>query len=590
MRKINFLLTLLVLFVAAPFARAEKTTISPYSESFEGLTPLTDHAFAPEYWSHIVDAYEEEDEYSYTSETYYMTYYSRETGGVDDGTYIEAGSQTIYGSGYYSKTANDPLVTPALSGDVSMYLKLTKTTGTVTFFTCTRNADGSFSKGDAYTVTDMPTLSTEEWTQVTIPAVAEGTYLGIRLNYACIDEFAAESISYGGTKSLKVTKITNKTGDYVDLSPEGTATITFEVTIQNTGDENLKPGDEGYSLSISDYSADYTLIGEPTAIDQALAPGETYTLTISATGTFDITDVIRHRFDVVENIGGAVTYGGWVEIIPYGTNFQVSIGDNSSVATSGTVVDFGMIGADSSKTFRLRNNGDGKGSVPATITSITAPAGYSFKVTDKDDDTIEYSEFPITIPAHSELKLTVTASAANPGTWSGNVAIDVDTYETFNLAVISIVTDPTKWFVTFEDQKFPAGSYTTSDNWSIGDYNIGDNKYLAKNSTYSELTRFVSPKLSVAEGETLTFQASQNTYSTYSTNVVNVYYSADRKNWTLLRSISNKAENEADKILVEKESDYPYPAKLKTFVLEGVPAGEGYIAFESGYACIDNIY
>ena len=95
MRKINFLLTLLVLFVAAPFARAEKTTISPYSESFEGLTPSSDHAFAPEFWSHIVDPYVEVD-YEYgTSETY-MKYYSRETGGVDGGTYIEADSQINY--------------------------------------------------------------------------------------------------------------------------------------------------------------------------------------------------------------------------------------------------------------------------------------------------------------------------------------------------------------------------------------------------------------------------------------------------------------------------------------------------------------
>ncbi|MGM9833536.1 MAG: carboxypeptidase regulatory-like domain-containing protein [Candidatus Limisoma sp.] len=590
MRKINFLLTLLVLLVAAPFARAEKTTISPYSESFEGLDPLTDHAFAPEYWSHIVDEYVDDyDEYS-TGETYYMNYYSRETGGVGDGTYIEAGSQTIYGSGYYSKTANDLLVTPALSGDVTMYLKLAQTTGTVTFFTCTRNSDGSFSRGSEYTVTNMPTLTTDAWTQVNIPAVAEGTYLGIRLDYACIDEFTAASISYGGTKSLKITKITKlNTNSYIDLTPEGTATFSFEVTVQNTGDENLNPGDEGYSLSIKDYTAG-TLIGEPTAIDQALAPGETYTLTVSATGTFDITETIYHRFDVIENIGGANSNGGWYDINPYGPNFQVSIGDNSSIATSGTTIDFGMIDADSSNSFRLRNNGDGKGSAPAIITSITVPEGFSFKVTEKEDETVEYTEFPITIPAHGELKLTVTASAANAGTWSGNVAIDVDTYETFNLAVVSIVTDPTKWLVTFEDQKYPAGSYTTSDNWSIGEYNVGGNKYLAKNSTYSVLTRFVSPKLSVAEGETLTFQANQNTYSTYSTNIVNVYYSADRKNWTLLRTISNKAENEADKILVEKESEYPYPAKLKTFILEGVPAGEGYIAFESGYACIDNIY
>ena len=585
MRKINFLLTLLVLFVAAPFARAEKTTVSPYSESFNGLTPSSDHAFAPEFWSHIVDPYVEVD-YEYgTSETY-MPYYSRETGGVDGGTYIAAGSQTIYGSGYDSKTAYDLLVTPALSGNVSMYLKLTKASGSVKFYTCTRNSDGSFKKGDEYTVTDMPTLSAEEWTQVTIPAVAEGTYLGIRLDNASIDEFTAASISYGGTKALKITKVVNKSGDNIDLTPEGTATITFDVTIQNIGDETLNPGDEGYSISIKDFTAG-ELFGEPTAIDQALAAGETYNMTVSATGSFQITESIRHLFHVGENISGAFSYAAWFDIYPYLPNFQVSIEDKAEVLADGTVVDFGMIGAESSKSFRLRNN---TGGAPATITSITAPKGYSFKVTAKDDDTVEYTEFPITIPAHKELKLTVTASAAAAGTWSGNVAIDVDTYETFNLAVVSIVTDPTKWFVNFEDEKYPVGSYTTNaSSWSMGDYKVGGNKYVAKNGSV-DLSRFVSPKLTVAEGETLTFQASQNSYSTSSTNVVNIYYSTDRKNWTLLRTLSIKATDEADKILVEKESEYPYPAKLKTFILEGVPAGEGYIAFESGYASIDNIY
>ena len=187
------------------------------------------------------------------------------------------------------------------------------------------------------------------------------------------------------------------------------------------------------------------------------------------------------------------------------------------------------------------------GGAPATITSITAPEGFSFKVTAKNDDTVEYTEFPITIPAHSELKLTVTASAAAAGTWSGNVAIDVDTYKTFNLAVVSIVTDPTKWFVDFEDGKYPVGSYTTNaSSWSMGDYKVGGNKYVAKNGSSSDPTRFVSPKLSVAKGETLTFQASQNSYNVYSTNVVNIYYSTDRKNWTLLRTLSSKATDEAD--------------------------------------------
>ena len=72
----------------------------------------------------------------------------------------------------------DMIVTPAITGDASIYVKQSAAEGSVSFYTCTVASNGTVTKGDKYEVT-VPALSTDAWTKVELPNVAAGTRLGI---------------------------------------------------------------------------------------------------------------------------------------------------------------------------------------------------------------------------------------------------------------------------------------------------------------------------------------------------------------------------------------------------------------------------
>ena len=64
-----------------------------------------------------------------------------------------------------------------------------------------------------------------------------------------------------------------------------------------------------------------------------------------------------------------------------------------------------------------------------------------------------------------------------------------------------------------------------------------------------------------------------------------VYYSTDRRNWTLAKNISSTEMSSTRAV------SYTYTfGELSTFVIDNIPAGDYYIGFAAGYSCIDNIY
>lgn len=580
MKKFNLLLTVLALAFVIPKASADVTqVIDNYVETFDEVTANSStHEISTPYWGHIVESAKFEDEYGWGSYDDYVSYYVDSEGGYDNSPFLRALSQTV---GYPTAKVNDLIVTPAVSGTVTMQLTRTSSyDGGVQIFYCTRNDDGSFTKGDAYPV-EIPELTKDVWTPLTIENVPEGTYLGIRLDYSGIDQFTATKATITLKKQLEITSVENLTpisysSECVDAGPDGNATITLKATITNTGDLPFEVGDEGYSFCVYDYTAKKAY--PAVAATETLAPGAGMDVTVTA--TVPVTEKFRHRWDVMENYGGTSKYCVWLELYPYTPVFQLSEGTAAAVIEEGALFDFGMQNADCVKSFRLRNN---SGGAPCAINSISVPEGFSFVVRDKEDATITYN-LPCTIPAHSEYQLDVTMLASAPGVKEGTMTITTNESDVLNVTLKGTILDPTKWYVDFEDQKFPDGSYLTTptSHWSISSYNVGGNKYLAKHSTSSTLTKMISPKLRVEDGEALTFQVSVNGATTLT--YLNVYYSTDRKNWTQVKTLTN---GDFD---TSKESAYPYPYKLKTFTVESIPAGEYYIAFESGYANIDNIY
>ena len=571
MRKIYFLLSMMVLALGIPLAAQEQ--VKDYVEEFEGLN-VSNHGFAPKGWGHIVDYYS-----SYYDDDQYVEYSNPETGGaVDGGSYLSIGSQQL-GSGWSSETVKDMLVTPAVSGNVSLYVKKERTSGSIAFYTCTKSGN-SFTAGAAYEA-EIPELSETEWVQVTLPAVPEGTYLGIRGEYVGIDKFSAENATIVLKRELKISKVTMVTGDNVDANEDGNATVTFEVTLSNTGEVDFNPSDEGYSVSIVNFSNSNEVMST-LPLTFSLAAGAT-SEPFNVSATIAVTEQYRPRYDIMENISGSTAFGGWVQFYPYESDFFLSYEDHADVLESGTEVQFGLTQQPVTKGFRLRNN---SGGAPARLSSITVPEGFTYKVTDYSG--AEVTALPATIPAHEEFALEVTMLADVPGSKNGNMVIKADGYDDFIYPLTGQVVDLSKFYVNFEDNKFPAGSYLESDSWKVSNYpstvDMEANSYCAENGN-TDPTKFVTPKLRVAEGETMVFSAAQRS----SSSIINVYYSPDREEWTLVRSLSADAENDADKFTDEKLGSSYDEYAFKQFTIDNIPAGDWYMAFESGYARLDDI-
>ena len=561
------------------FSMARADVVSPYTYNFEGLsTSSTD--FAPAGWGHVVEGYDGYGDF------YYVDYRLKESGGYgDNGAYLYIGSQTIGDGSWDQGTVADMLVTPPITGDASIYVKKNKSSGTITFYTCSYNASTKkYSKGSKYDVT-VPELSETEWTKVDIPGVAADTRIGICGDDVSIDEFAAASAVIELRKKLNVSLVKLMSGATADADADGNITLKMNVKVKNNGDVAFNPGDENYSLSImrknTGSAADTEVYTQPIAV--ALQPGETSDF-IELNAVIPVTESARSRFDVRENITGSSSYGGWVDIYAYKPDFSVTT-TSFDVISNGTLQDFGISQSSVDKEYNIRNT---KGAAPLTINSITVPEGFTYSI--KDEDVAETLTTPFVVRAHEKLLLTVTMDASVLGSRSGDIVVTpADGQGTaITLPVSGTIVDPSKLYVTFADGKFPAGTYVEGNSWTVDKYTNGDGNYSAVNSSITPMTKFVLPKIHLGEGETLTFTAAKRSDN----SKLNVYYSADRVNWTLAQAISADASADADKFATDKYSGSSYTYidifKYKSFT-PAIPAGDWYVAFEAGYSRVGSI-
>ena len=384
---------------------------------------------------------------------------------------------------------------------------------------------------------------------------------------------------------MNVSLVKLMSGATADADADGNITLKMNVKVKNNGDVAFNPGDENYSLSImrknTGSAADTEVYTQPIAV--ALQPGETSDF-IELNAVIPVTESARSRFDVRENITGSSSYGGWVDIYAYKPDFSVTT-TSFDVISNGTLQDFGISQSSVDKEYNIRNT---KGAAPLTINSITVPEGFTYSI--KDEDVAETLTTPFVVRAHEKLLLTVTMDASVLGSRSGDIVVTpADGQGTaITLPVSGTIVDPSKLYVTFADGKFPAGTYVEGNSWTVDKYTNGDGNYSAVNSSITPMTKFVLPKIHLGEGETLTFTAAKRSDN----SKLNVYYSADRVNWTLAQAISADASADADKFATDKYSGSSYTYidifKYKSFT-PAIPAGDWYVAFEAGYSRVGSI-
>ena len=537
-------------------------TVSPYTENFDGLD-TSKHDFAPLGWVHIVDSYSD------WSDEYFVDYKNEQSGGQDGGAFLSADTQSL-GSYEGFEDVNDLLVTPPVSGDVSMYLKLGSLSGNVKMFSCTES-DGNLVVGEELAVDGLDQLSTDSWNQITLPRRAAGTRIAIRLEKACIDLFTAESAEIVLKPSLQIDKVTLVSESEPAADADGKFKVAFDVMITNNGQVDLNPGDENYSLSIIDM--DKTQVFVTQNINVALAVGESTEAPLRIETEVDINqNSNRDRYDIQENLGETSVYGAWIEPIPYVGILEVRDGDKQTIE-AGTVFDFGIVkDMPSTLSFNLRNIG-GKS---VSITEIDAPEGYSFSL-----------PVPIVIEAGESKMVDVTLGSENPGAKAGKIVFVNDGTTTPEISVVGTVLASDTFYEDFEDEL--ASDFICASNWERTKYPeelaTSVSKHWLANSNATDKTMLITPKLSVADGESFSFRAAKRSaYGCF----LNVYYSADRINWTEVKRITPDGVD-SDRFSNEQPSYSSYNYCFSTFTVDNIPAGEWYIAFESGYALLDDI-
>lgn len=561
----NFYCSLALIAASTLWAgQARADIVQNYTMDFNKSISTTAHDFkVGSGWGHIVEKYTTTDYW----QDYYVSYSYSSTDGRNGSGAIKVGSQTIGDDYSYDVgPVNDLLVTPAITGKASIWVKKSSSGSSSIKFYAVTLENGKYKKGDQITV-DVPKLSTD-WVQINLPE-QNNQYIGIRAENLYIDDFAADKADIVLQKSLLVSKVSYNGKSKVDCDAEGNFPISYEVSVTNNGDVDLTEGTEGYSLSVRNYSKGNAVVfTQP--LKGNLAVGASTTVTVFGIANCN-TYPNRNRYDVYEDLTNTSKVGEWIEPVPYKPVLTMLNSDGKIDNGTETFV-WGMVNASTDKTFKISNDG----AAPLNITKVVVPDGFTTSLA-----------APLTIVAHETKDFTVTMTAEKPGIYSGEFKVSGEGVDDFSFNVSGTVLDPAKYYVNFNDNQIPAGAYA-EDGWSVAkrDDESSDNPYLLTNGSQDKDNKFVTPLLKVTEGEKMSVDVARTNYYTGGEGVyLNVYYSADRTNWTLARKIT------ADELSDTRAVDYTYYfSKLKSFVIDNIPAGNYYIGFGAGYTSIDNIY
>ena len=472
MKKAKFLLLTLLAVLGMNTAGAE--TVTPYEVDFEKAITTSNHDFAvASNWKHIVPT-NNYDGYG----PYYMSYsYSNKDGIGESGTLIAY--RQYAGDNGGGAVVKDILVTPSVNGTVTMYVKPCATSASNPSFVeiYNVNADGTAIVGDYIQrfTEDQGFVADDTnngWYTITL-SLTEAKSIGIRAQYVYMDNFSATSAEIVPEKKLTIKSVADVDGastTYFNQQEDGSILARYLVTLTNSGDIDLAPGDENYTLSLFNRNVPGTTYGA-FPIPVALAVGETsepFEMQVSLPA-----DQAGWKYwDVKENISGTTKQGKNCGTNLYESKFIFDKAGtsytNSSSATT-TPIDFGKITENASVLYEIYN----AGTAPLTINSITIDEPFTFEFV---DESVNLDEGEIIIPSKGKITLLITfpiqgpvkdeplasnsmryiASSETPsGIYDGNIIIEYTNYgkepTTYTLGVSGTIIDSSKNLITFDN-------------------------------------------------------------------------------------------------------------------------------------------
>ena len=504
---------------------------------------------------------------------------------------LSSGSLRGYDSSAYGAATSNPIVvTPPVQGTVTVRYCVDEPydygygeedeEGYITFYDMTKAGDtyvkgNSIGTGSSYSYSDK------------VLTVDAGQCVGIQMQYANVMSVTYEPYEDGGET---VERRAMTLGDVAFVSKplftgaDGNVSAPFTVTVTNSGNVALNPGDENYTLTLyTDTHGDLVTI----PLTEALAAGESKTMSIAASFPISLISAKSNLNSskgayyvglcVRENLKQGNKSIAWTDIYPYAFHYKMKQGN--TVVTS---LDFGFVSEPVTRTLTLSN----EGGRDMKVTAITLPQGFS------TDATLPFTVSSIKETVHTQDFNITLGNDDTVGILSGDLVMTVEGMdEPVTLPLSGAKAGGGLFFEGFEGETMPAGWIIAdglqlilghADAW-------GENNHVLSNEKSVSTLRAITPRLNAAEGEKLLFQAGAT--SKYGQDAcVTVYYSTDRANWSQIMNIRNASYAEDDDETFS--SQYPvgeYQTNAKLYTVD-MPAGEGYLAFDICYARIDNVF
>lgn len=557
MKKTKLFLSTLMIWCCVLGMKA--TTVKPYTMNFNVDINTTEHDFVVgSSWGHIVDFFIDG----------YAKYSYHATGGVDNTGYLEVGTQVMVDWDTQEEhLINDLLVSPKVKGKVSIMAMTTRegwASAGIRFFKVAEEG-GKLVMGDEIIPT-VCQLQYNHFTKVELPTLPSATRIGIRGSKVAIDNFEAEEADVSQVQALSIAQAVWNGGKHADCNEAGKYKVAYKVQVTNSGDLTLQPGTKGYALSLMAQYSDKVLATKN--IQQTLKPAET-SAPIVIEAELDSKEYPTAELYIKEETSGNIVYLPSVTPSSFAPDFRLTGAYGTTPMVTGNSIEFGASRKEVTVNLMLRN----MGAQPQHITTLSATPGFKASL-----------NAPIDIAGHDSIAFSVSMTTNVKGNKQGQLTVKGDHGVDIGIDLKGYTPTDQQLFYDFENEQLPEG-FINNNAWFIDDmpnYVYSINNHYCLRNTKQVPVKLILPKMKVQEGEALYFWLSK-VYE--NSSYVNIYYSADRKNWQLLREI--KASEMSNQTFAPSWEGYYYG--FTPFSINNIPAGQWYIAFEAGCVYLDNI-
>lgn len=519
--------------------------------------------------------------------------YLRNTGTANNHTTTGAIASSVQVS-QTSNTRHDMLVTPLVKGNISLWAKKYGTsaayTGYIKLYAMEFNEDedGVYYTMKSSTPIAETTLSTTTYTEITA-SVDDYTYIGIEAQYCYFDDFYAESAKVDLQDKLVISNLTNANSptNYDDADENGNVPIKFYFYVRNDGDRDAT-GD----MKVRVYSAngfDKTVeMGE-----QTVKIGEVKTFGTNASPAVNITFPYADYPDpadyyAIATINGVSTdpfrlFNRQISPNPYGAIPTPKLYTNNNVLLpDGATLKFQPSKVARTVQISMQNTG----TIPLTFSDIEVPEGFTTNLSTST-----------TVAKHLTSNFTISSSDITPGHHEGDFKFKTNGGD-FTWHLSYEIADG--YCENFETTSNPAylvregNAEWSSSSWARYE-NVDDNQYSFQHPS-TKTGKLILPLLDVKDGDVFSFSAArlnkqiqtvdgEKVYPVTTVSKVDVWYSTDRANWTLLKTIGN------DQLPTEStEYNNSLYYHFGTYTIDELSAGNYYLAFSGDSIFIDNMY